>query len=194
MGDDDASAGMPGADGRFEPHDRSVRALVTIGMALTTAALVLVLWPLLGLSDVGAAAVGCFLAMSIVVGFTSMGRAMTEDLQVWRSTRTAIGRRGLREGRRAIKAGRAVHDPALALCTIRMAERTRLRLTRAVPWWWYALIGGLMVLSAANGNVVGVVVLGLAVVAVSVLRLFKRGHLEKVERSIVANRRLLDRG
>lgn len=185
----------PGAGVIHQPSqsdDPLFRVLLTIGMATATVVLVLLLWPLLGLPNVAAAAIGCFLGMTIMVGFTPMGRDMAEDLRAWRSTRAAIGRRGLRESRRAIKEGRAVDDAALAPHTIRIAERSRLLLTRSVPWWWYALSAGLLFLSIVNGNVVGAVVFGLALVSMPALRYFKRGRLERVERSIAANRQLLE--
>jgi hypothetical protein len=161
-------------------------------MATATVALVLVLWPLFGLGDVTSAAIGCFFGMSIFIGFTPMGRDMTEDLQTWHKARAEIGRRGLRESRRAVKDGRAVDDPAFAHCAIRLAERNRLALARPASWWWLALTAGLVVLSAVRGNIVGAIIFGLALVTMPLLRRLTRGRLERIERSIAANQRLLD--
>lgn len=89
-----------GTEMAVELGNPGFRALLTVGMATATAALVLVVWLLLGLSNIAPAVIGGFLGMTIVVGFTPGGRDMAEDLQAWRSTRAAIGRRGLREARR----------------------------------------------------------------------------------------------
>lgn len=185
----------PGAEVNYQPSqsdDPLFGVLLTLAMATVTVVLVVVVGLLLDFPNVIAAAIGCFLAMTIMVGFTSQGREMSENLQIWHSTRAAIGRPGLRESRRAIKEGRAVDDAALAPYTIRIAERSRLVLARSVPWWWYALAAVLLVLSIVNANVVGAVVFGLALVSMPALRYFNRGRLEKVERSIAANRQLLD--
>jgi hypothetical protein len=160
-------------------------------MAIVTLALVFVLWELFDLDDIGAAAAGCFLGMLTLVGFTSTGRQMVDDLYESRSMRARIGRGGLREARRAVRDGRAVEDPALAAYAVRLGERSRQVLTQPVARWWVGLTLALVVLNLVRARYVGAGSFAFLLAMTPLPRRFGRGRLAKIERSIAANTQLL---